>query len=233
MKRRLRSGMSRVIRPVNPTGDFLFVAILVQLLALGLLDPSFSKAVLADEDTAGVQFRMQIYNYIIANRARFPAMAFWMDDSQWVRFLHELVTPGRYKDVESEIVFMVVADMFGVQITVLMNDAPGANALSYCSKRLRATDMWTVVIVQHRLNNTRKTEHFAATQHASWFDCCSGAEGLPPLSEMSVGESPKRSLTCKAVATAVSPAIKHTKPSPSSFGIWHAAPSGFCYFPLR
>ena len=219
---------------MNPTGDCLLVAILVQLLALGLLDPSFSEAVLADEDTAGVQFRMQIYNYIIANRARFRAMAFSMDDSQWERFLRELVTPGRYKDVESEIVFMVVADMFGVRITVLMNDAPDAtHSRTYCSERLKATDMWTVVIVQHRLNNMRKTEHFAATQHASWFDCCSGAEGLPPLSEMSVGESPKRSLTCKAVATAVSPTIKHTKPSPSSFGIWHAAPSGFCYFPLR
>ena len=135
MRRRMRSGMLRIIRTVNPTGDCLFVAILVQLLALGLLDPSFSKAVLADEDTAGVQFRMQIYNYIIANRARFRAMAFWMDDSQWVRFLHELVTPGRYKDVESEIVFMVVADMFGVRITVLMNDAPDANALSYLLQR--------------------------------------------------------------------------------------------------
>ena len=85
--------------------------------------------------------------------------------------------------------------MFGMRITVLMNDAPDANALSYLLQRtLEGHGYVDGGNRTARLNNMRKTEHFAATQHASWFDCCSGAEGLPPLSEMSVSESPKRSL---------------------------------------
>ena len=134
-----------------------------------------------------------------------------MTDSEWVRFMQELATPGRYEHVESEVVFMAVSEMFGVRITVLNDEAPHAPALSYCFSGSFAR-LPEVVIVWHRLNNPTRAPHYDAAMKKSWASSCeSDEDGLPPFPSAYLGEPQVMASDCVCEAPAEIPSEMPTE----------------------
>ena len=166
---RLRWKESKVIRKVAPYGDCLFVSILVLLDPLGLLNPSATKSVRANENRAGRQLRFIIYYYICDNLERFRLMFEWMSDTEWNASLEELRTPGRYKEVQTELMLLVVSEIYGVHINVLDCCSSSDEPLSYSCKDLSA-DRPTIELLHQFLDNPKQSEHFDAVMPLPWVD---------------------------------------------------------------
>ena len=111
----LRCTLFRVIRRVAPTGNCLFVAIAVQLIAFGLLDSSSFES----EEQAGKLLREQVAKHLsLASKREYFKSLLGIDDDDWEDFMCDLRTDGRFRNVESPAVMLVISELYNVQIDV-------------------------------------------------------------------------------------------------------------------